>query len=272
MTTGGTGRQSGWKEQTAPDRAWKGRSGRGRKALAAEQDRAAGGRERRYVPLGDERYALASVELKVLPRTRRIRAYLRWSDGGRSPARYLGQVDADTRRANLIAGWGLAARKGLLETPPTPPDSWASSDAVRAVMRANRGRDTRPELRLRSLLHRAGLRYRVSTRPLPGLRRTADLVFTKAHIAVFVDGCFWHGCPEHYRPSTRNSEFWQRKIETNRARDAETDLRLGEAGWNVVRVWEHEDPEEAARRVWTAVRGPEAQPPPMCEPHRRQRP
>ncbi|RCV51407.1 very short patch repair endonuclease [Marinitenerispora sediminis] len=254
MTDAGHARQSGWKDQAPSTRAWKGRAGRGRDALAAEQDRAAGGRQGRYVPLSEERYALASVELKVLPRTRRIRAYLRWSDKGRTSVRYLGQVDKDTRAANLIAGWEIAKAKELVGPRPAPDSSWASSDAVRSVMRGNRGRDTKPELRLRSLIHRQGLRYRVGVRPLPELRRTADLVFTRARVAVFVDGCFWHGCPAHLRPASRNSEFWREKIEANRARDEETDRILTEAGWKVVRVWEHEDLGEAALRVAEFVR------------------
>ncbi len=248
--------QSGWNDRTPPTRAWKGRAGRGREALSAEQDRAAGGRQGRYIRLDDERYALASVELKVLPSTRRIRAYLRWSDKGRSPTKYLGPVDNDTRAANLVAGWALAVEKRLVGAQPAPQGSWASSEAVRSSMRGNRGKDTGPELRLRSLLHREGLRYRVSTRPLPELRRTADLVFTKARVAVFVDGCFWHGCAEHHRPATnRNPEFWRDKIEGNRSRDEETNRRLSEAGWAVVRVWEHEDPVDAAQRVIAVVRG-----------------
>ncbi|MHC6627470.1 very short patch repair endonuclease [Streptomyces globosus] len=256
MTDTRRGRQSGWNDQPPPTRAWKGRAGRSREALAAEQDRAAGGREGRYVRLDDDRYALASVELKVLPHTRRIRAYLRWSDKGRSPAKYLGQVDNDTRAANLVAGWEAAVEKGLVGVRPVPQGSWASSDAVRASMRGNRGKDTGPELRLRSLVHREGLRYRVSAQPLPDLRRTADLVFTKARVAVFVDGCFWHGCPEHHRPAkTRNPEFWRDKIEVNRSRDEETNRRLSEAGWTVIRIWEHEDPVDAAQRVIALVRG-----------------
>ncbi|MFF1904272.1 very short patch repair endonuclease [Kitasatospora sp. NPDC058218] len=208
----------------------------------------------RYVPVGEGRYALASVELKLLPATRRVRAYLRWSDRGRSPARYVGEVGHETRAANLAAGWELARAKGLVGSRPLPEESWASSDAVRSVMRANRGKDTKPELRLRSIVHAEGLRYRVSSRPLPQVRRTADLVFTKAHVAVFVDGCFWHGCPEHLRPARRNADFWGAKITANRARDEETDRLLAAAGWRVVRVWEHEDPVEAARRVIEVVR------------------
>ncbi|MFG2249106.1 very short patch repair endonuclease [Spirillospora sp. NPDC048823] len=122
-------------------------------------------------------------------------------------------------------------------------------------MRANRSRDTKPELALRSAAHRLGLRYRVDTAPVKGLRRRADLVFTRARVAVFSDGCYWHGCPEHYRPARKNGQFWDDKISTNRARDQDTDVRLADAGWLVIRVWEHEDPAEAADRVAQAVRG-----------------
>ncbi|MFF3265307.1 very short patch repair endonuclease [Streptomyces sp. NPDC002932] len=205
--------------------------------------------------LGEGRFARASVELKMLPDTRRIRAYLRWSDGGKSPARYLGQVENVTRAANLAEGWKMAWAKGLLTEEPPVEGSWASSPSVRAVMRGNRSKDTRPELRLRSLLHKQGLRYRVAARPLPGLRRTADLIFSRPKVAVFVDGCFWHGCPEHLRQSRKNADFWRSKIEGNQTRDAETDRLLREAGWTVVRVWEHEDPDAAAARVISAVRG-----------------
>ncbi|WP_436892219.1 very short patch repair endonuclease [Nocardiopsis dassonvillei] len=121
-------------------------------------------------------------------------------------------------------------------------------------MRANRGRDTGPELALRRLVHAAGLRYRVSARPLPALRRTADLVFTRRRVAVFVDGCFWHGCPEHHTRARTNAAYWADKVAANRARDADTDRRLAEAGWTVLRFWEHEDPAAAAARVVAAVR------------------
>ncbi|WP_411076375.1 very short patch repair endonuclease [Streptomyces sp. cmx-4-7] len=254
MTAPTSRAQSGWKHDPPPDRAWKGRPGRARAAIAAEQDRAAGGRHRRSVDLGDGRFARASVELKVLPDTRRIRAYLRWSDGGKSPARYLGQVEHETRAANLAEGWKMAWEMGLLTEEPPAEGSWASSPSVRAVMRGNRSKDTRPELRLRSLLHKQGLRYRVAARPLPELRRTADVLFSKPKVAVFVDGCYWHGCPEHLRESHKNAEFWRSKIEGNRARDAETDRMLGEAGWTVVRVWEHEDPVDACARIEGIVR------------------
>lgn len=136
----------------------------------------------------------------------------------------------------------------------TPTGSWASSPRVRASMRGNKGRDTGPELALRSAVHALGLRYRVSHRPLEGLRRTADLAFTKARVAVFLDGCFWHGCPDHHSTPATNRDYWAGKVAGNRARDRDTDSRLAAAGWRVVRVWEHEDPASAALRVLGAVR------------------
>ncbi|MFF5202977.1 DNA mismatch endonuclease Vsr [Micromonospora parva] len=143
---------------------------------------------------------------------------------------------------------------GLLLVPNAGTGSWAKSPAVRAVMRANKSRDTGPERRLRSLLHRRGLRYRVNVRPLNALRRTADVVFPAARIAVFIDGCYWHGCPEHYRPARVNGTFWQAKIDGNRVRDGETDRLLVDAGWTVIRVWEHEDLTRAADRIENVVR------------------
>lgn len=136
--------------------------------------------------------------------------------------------------------------------------SWASSEATRASMKANRGRDTKPELALRRAVHALGLRYRVSARPIKAIRRTADLVFTKAKVAVFMDGCFWHGCPIHHTVAVTNAEFWAEKVRRTRERDAETDRLLREAGWRVLRVWEHEDPTEAARRVAELVRESQA--------------
>jgi DNA mismatch endonuclease (patch repair protein) len=116
-------------------------------------------------------------------------------------------------------------------------------------MQANRSRDTSPELALRRLLHASGLRYRVSARPLPQLRRTADLVFRPARVAVFVDGCFWHQCPEHATRPRTNSDYWAPKLVRNVERDRETDRLLDDAGWMSVRVWEHEDAGEAATRI-----------------------
>ncbi|WP_318533266.1 MULTISPECIES: very short patch repair endonuclease [Actinoalloteichus] len=124
---------------------------------------------------------------------------------------------------------------------------------VSARMKQVRSRDTTPELRLRTELHRRGLRYRVDRRPVPALRRRADIVFGPARLSVMVDGCFWHGCPDHHRPSRRNSQFWSDKIAANQRRDRETDVLLTEAGWLVIRIWEHENPIAAADRVEAAV-------------------
>ncbi|GAA2530927.1 hypothetical protein GCM10010423_27960 [Streptomyces levis] len=237
-----------------PDRAWKPRAGGSRDARAAEQDRAAGSRLARAVDIGEGRYARASIALRLYRSTRRIRAYLRWSQDGETQERYVGEVDAETRAGNLAQAWKMAHAAGLVTTETVPPDSWATSAASRAVMSANKGRDTKPEKLLRSALHRHGLRYRVGVRPIPDLRRTADVVFTRARVAVFVDGCYWHGCPEHHRPAKKGAAFWQDKIAGNQARDAETNKALNNAGWHVIRVWEHEDPEQAARIVVEAVR------------------
>ena len=116
-------------------------------------------------------------------------------------------------------------------------------------------RDTQPELRIRRELHRRGLRYRVHVRPLPELRRVADIVFRPTKVAVFIDGCYWHGCPVHGTTPKSNTWYWPAKIKRNRDRDADTDARLSVAGWVSVRVWEHEDPTEAAQRIEALVRG-----------------
>ncbi|MFG2758357.1 very short patch repair endonuclease [Streptomyces wuyuanensis] len=125
---------------------------------------------------------------------------------------------------------------------------------IRARMSNQRSRDTDIEIALRRILHAAGLRYRVHRRPLKGVRREADILFGPARVAVFVDGCFWHGCPEHATWPKNNPMFWREKIEKNRARDNDTDSRLAEAGWLSVRVWEHESAIEAAERIAALVR------------------
>jgi DNA mismatch endonuclease (patch repair protein) len=113
--------------------------------------------------------------------------------------------------------------------------------------------NTRPELALRRELHRRGFRYFVHRRPLPELRRTADLLFTSQRVAVMVHGCFWHGCAQHASWPKTNEAFWRSKIERNRARDADTRAALLRAGWRCVEVWEHESPTDAARTVATAL-------------------
>lgn len=116
-------------------------------------------------------------------------------------------------------------------------------------MRNTRRRDTAAELALRSELHRRGFRFYVDRPPLRGLRRRADVVFPRRRVAVYVDGCFWHSCPVHATSPKANADWWRDKLEANRVRDRDTDRRLNEAGWSVVRVWEHEDALAAADRV-----------------------
>lgn len=115
-------------------------------------------------------------------------------------------------------------------------------------------RDTLPERAIRSELHRRGFRFRVDRPPLPGLRSRADIVFGPARVAVYVDGCFWHSCPEHGTRPKANAAWWERKLDRNRERDRETDRVLREHGWEVVRIWEHEDPVASAERVEVTVR------------------
>ena len=138
----------------------------------------------------------------------------------------------------------------LKSTPYTvPPHPGSSSAQVSARMARARRRDTAPEVALRSVLHSRGLRYRVAF-PVPGQRRrTIDVAFTRRRLAVFVDGCFWHGCPEHGTSPKQNSAWWQTKLDANRARDLDTDAVLRSNGWRVLRAWEHEDPERVADEV-----------------------
>lgn len=135
----------------------------------------------------------------------------------------------------------------------TAYESWASSPASRRVMQGNRSKDTSPEMAVRRRLHAAGVRFRVAHRPEPGLRRTADIVFTRQRIAVFIDGCYWHACPEHRTVAKANATYWSEKLARNVARDADTTGRLREAGWTVLRFWEHEDPDLVAAAVLGSV-------------------
>jgi DNA mismatch endonuclease, patch repair protein len=125
----------------------------------------------------------------------------------------------------------------------------ASSPEALRRMKSLRQRDTKPEVVLRKHLHAMGYRYRVDRAPISGMRTRADLVFGPARLAVFVDGCFWHACPEHATWPKANADWWRKKIEANVERDRRVDRELHEAGWDVVRVWEHEDPAAAARTV-----------------------
>lgn len=140
-----------------------------------------------------------------------------------------------------------------LVAPPGAGGSWASTPTVRRVMQANKSRDTKPEMAVRRIVHSRGLRYRVNVRPEPALRRTADIVFSRARVAVFIDGCFWHGCREHHVLSKTNTDYWRAKVGRNIARDRDTDEALSRAGWAVLRFWEHENPSLAADRIVEAV-------------------
>jgi DNA mismatch endonuclease (patch repair protein) len=124
-------------------------------------------------------------------------------------------------------------------------------------MQGNRKRDTRPELAIRSELHRRGFRYRVDTRPIASLRCRADIVFRPKKVAVFVDGCFWHGCPVHGTSPRTNAVYWRAKIGRNVERDRLNEAELSAAGWTVIRVWEHEIPADAAERITWALNGDE---------------
>lgn len=121
-------------------------------------------------------------------------------------------------------------------------------------MQANRRRDTKPELAVRRLLHAGGFRYRVDYRLAPPLRTRADIVFTKRRIAVFIDGCFWHSCPDHATRPKRNSDYWGPKLARNAERDRQTDAALKALGWTVLRFWEHVSPAEVVAGIIAAVR------------------
>ena len=137
---------------------------------------------------------------------------------------------------------------------PTPKEPFASSPNVRRRMQQVRRSGTATEMALRRAVWARGLRYRVGARPLPNLGRTADLVFTRQRVAVFVDGCFWHSCHVHGNRPLVNTWYWDVKLARNVERDRETDRALRDAGWSVVRIWEHENPEDAAERVVEAVK------------------
>lgn len=145
-------------------------------------------------------------------------------------------------------------RPSSSDRTPRNDKSWASSPGVRERMQRQKTRDTVPELAVRRLLHAEGVRYRVDAAPLPGLRRRADVVFGPARVALFIDGCFWHGCPDHGTRATKsNSSYWSDKTLRNQIRDRDTDAKLTAAGWLPVRVWEHEPPDEIVARVLAVV-------------------
>jgi DNA mismatch endonuclease (patch repair protein) len=130
-----------------------------------------------------------------------------------------------------------------------------ADEAATRIGKANRRTDTKPEVRLRAALHRRGLRFRKDFRIEAGeINARVDIVFSRAKVAVFVDGCFWHGCLDHQRIPLRNQQYWIPKLATNTERDRRVDEALAEAGWHVERVWEHEDPVIAAHSIEGLVR------------------
>ena len=155
---------------------------------------------------------------------------------------------APERRPRVPATISFGA--GLRVDYPTTTDP-----GVRNVMRANRRRDTKPEVALRSALHRRGLRFLNDVSIVTGERNVrGDMALAWHRVAVFLDGCFWHCCPEHGTRPRSNSEYWRPKLGRNLQRDAAANELLGDAGWRVVRVWEHQDPEEAAGLIDQLVR------------------
>lgn len=180
-----------------------------------------------------------------------------WRSSGRSTARRVQSPDSPKRdrRRSVDHGPPIGVRRvrnrgGTLDKASRPQAAAhgaafgqspsAPTDLVRRRMSRTRQRDTPMELAVRSRLHRAGFRFRVNHRPLPELRRTADIAFPKTRIAIFLDGCFWHSCPIHATTPKSNTIWWRAKLDANYARDRDTDEKLGLAGWLVIRAWEHE--------------------------------
>lgn len=153
---------------------------------------------------------------------------------------------ASSRRATAASACTVAEVNAVKPIPSSP--------AVSRRMSEQQRRDTAPEVRLRRALHACGERYRVGY-PVPGMTRcTIDVAFPRRRVAVFVDGCFWHRCPEHGTSPKANSTWWSSKLDANRARDERVNEALAQAGWTVIRVWEHEPTESAAARVLNVAR------------------
>lgn len=175
------------------------------------------------------------------------------ADMRRYVARERKRMSTSTRRAT-------GPNRTVAKRSPNRPNSvtafaWSVVDpAVSRRMAATRGRNNPAELELRSAIHKQGFRFRVHSKILPGLRRTADLSFASLRVALFLDGCFWHGCPIHGTWPKHNAATWRDKIETNRARDKDTDQKLKENGWVAIRIWEHEKPNVAVRRIVRVLR------------------
>ncbi len=143
-----------------------------------------------------------------------------------------------------------------LAIAPVPPPPSATSPGVAISMRGNRRRDTAPELALRSALYARGWRYRVDFRidTGAGVRARPDVVFTRRRVAIFIDGCFWHGCPVHGSQPAQNRSYWGPKLDANRRRDVAQTRALTDDGWCVIRLWEHEPLIKAIETVESVLR------------------
>jgi DNA mismatch endonuclease (patch repair protein) len=140
--------------------------------------------------------------------------------------------------------------RGLVVPYPEPVN-----EAATKIGKANRRTNTKPEVLIRSAVHQRGLRFRKDFLLRVGaVRVRPDMVFTRGKVAVFVDGCFWHSCPDHSTMPKRNVEYWLPKLQANIDRDRRADAALAAEGWQVVRVWEHDEVDSAAERIALAVR------------------
>ncbi|WP_411700880.1 very short patch repair endonuclease [Conyzicola sp.] len=136
--------------------------------------------------------------------------------------------------------------------------SWATNEATRTSMLGNRSRDTKPELLVRRALHAQGYRFRVDLRPEPTLRTRSDIVFTKRRVAIYIDGCFWHGCPTHGTTPKSNVDYWAPKLARNIERDRESTRALQERGWVVLRFWEHQPVGEVVAAITARLKSENA--------------
>ena len=175
----------------------------------------------------------------------------------------MGQVDPDPVTVNGRPEPTEAGRPAASSPPRTVnlgggrvvPYPEPKDGAATKIGKANRRTGTKPEVRLRSALHRRGLRFRKDhLLRAGGTRVHPDLVFTRWKVVVFLDGCFWHGCTEHQHVPKSNRDYWVPKLEANVERDRRVDAALGEADWEVVRIWEHEDLDVAVERVEAALK------------------
>jgi DNA mismatch endonuclease (patch repair protein) len=121
-------------------------------------------------------------------------------------------------------------------------------------MRRQRRRDTKPEMQVRRLLHAAGVRFRVDVKLESDLRVRGDIVWHGRKVVVFMDGCFWHGCPTHATQPKANAAWWRAKLAANIIRDVQTDAELAGRGWTVLRYWEHEAPADVVTDIVSVVR------------------